>query len=93
MERMSLSLQSCRCGYNGEGEHPCHRCISKGGEVRPGKRHFITYPTALAGMQMKLGAYETFACEPCLKEYRDYVERAAEKARDEVQAELREVKP
>lgn len=29
---------------------------------------------------MKLGAYETFACEPCLEEYREYVEKATRKS-------------
>lgn len=83
----------CRCGFAGEGEHPCHRCLNKGGVARPGKRVFVAYPTALAGAQMKLGAYESFACAPCLTEYRAFVEAAAEKALKETQAELRETKP
>lgn len=69
----------CRCGYAGEGEHPCHRCINKGGEVRPGKRIFVTYPAALAGMQMKLAAYESYACEPCREEFRAFVEAETKK--------------
>lgn len=80
MERMSFSPQSpCRCGYKGEGEHPCHRCINKGGEVRPGKAILVAYPTSLAGMQMKLGAYESYACDPCREEFDALVK--AEKAK------------
>ena len=68
-----MSNTACRCGFNGEGEHPCHRCLNKGGEIRSGKRVFISYPASLAGMQVKTAAYTTFACEPCLAEYEAYI--------------------
>jgi hypothetical protein len=60
------AMIACRCGWNGEGDHPCHgngyRCR------KPAQIRFITYPTALAGMQLKLDAYETFACDECWNE-------------------------
>lgn len=47
--------------------------------MRPGKPILVAYPTALAGMQMKLGAYESYACDPCREEFNALVK--AEKAK------------
>lgn len=57
-------IEVCRCGYTGEGDHLCHRC-----HIKPGSRRFVAYPTALAGAQPKLGAYETNACDECWAQY------------------------
>lgn len=57
---------ACRCGHEGEGEHPCH------GEDytcrKPAKRYFYDGTSlrfALAGMQMKLSVSDTWACDGC----------------------------
>lgn len=57
----------CRCGWDGEGSHPCH--YNGYACRRPAQRRLIGYPTALAGTQMKVGAYETFACDECWAEH------------------------
>lgn len=62
-------MTTCRCGWNGEGEHLCHRCGKQ-----PGQRRLIAYVASLAGTQPKLGAYETWGCEPCFEEYRRALE-------------------
>lgn len=54
---------ACRCGHDGEGEHPCH---ANGYQCRkPAKRRFIASPAALAGVQLKLAATDTWACDEC----------------------------
>lgn len=55
---------TCRCGYTGEGPHPCH---GQGYTCRrPAERRLYATPrTSLAGMQMKVGVAETWACEEC----------------------------
>ena len=54
-------INACQCGWNGEGEHPCHW----GGYTcgKPASARFVTRPTCLAGMQMKVEGYQTFACD------------------------------
>lgn len=55
----------CRCGFNGEGEHRCHRCHKQEGTPK-----FVANPNAsLAGMQMKMSGYFTNACENCWKAF------------------------
>lgn len=54
--------KGCRCGWNGEGEHPCHwgayTCR------KPAKQRFYgAKPVCLSGVQMKLGVSETRACD------------------------------
>lgn len=61
----------CRCGWTGEGEHLCHRC-----GIRPGKLRLRAYVTLLAGVQMKLGARETFRCDECWAEYQREIAKA-----------------
>lgn len=60
---------ACRCGHSGDGPHPCH---FNGYTCRaPATSRFIATPgTSLAGMQMKVGAYETFACDECWEKYK-----------------------
>lgn len=57
-------MSTCRCGYNGEGDHPCHgngyRCR------KTAKRRFYNpQPVGLAGLQMKLQVSDTWACDEC----------------------------
>lgn len=61
-------MTTCRCGFTGDGVHLCHRCGKKEGTSK-----FIAYPTCLAGVQSKLGAYETFGCDDCWKQYKEQV--------------------
>lgn len=59
---------NCRCGFQGDGEHPCH---GMGYSCKnPATTRFVTYPTALSGMQMKLGAYQTWACDKCWENFK-----------------------
>lgn len=64
-ERLGLyPTAPCRCGYTGEGHHPCH---GRGYTCRqPAKERFYSVrPVALAGQQLKLGAQQTWACDEC----------------------------
>lgn len=63
-------MTQCRCGHiDAPGKpHPCH------GQAytcrRPATQRFYgLHPTCLAGMQMKLGAKETWACDECWAEF------------------------
>jgi len=61
-------MDSCRCGYEGTGQHPCH---GKGYTCqKPAKQRFydVQMP-ALAGMHMKVQVTETWACDACWTEY------------------------
>lgn len=61
-------MTTCRCGFDGTGEHKCHRCgVARGDAVL---REQET-PYSIAGMQAKKVCVETFACAPCRKAYRD----------------------
>ena len=55
--------KSCRCGHSGVGDHPCHgegySCKSEG------KARFVPMRASLSGMQIKSGAYQTWACDSC----------------------------
>lgn len=57
---------ACRCGWNGIGDHLCHRC----GKV-PGTRRFYEQPApySLAGVQMKLSVCETVGCDACWDQF------------------------
>lgn len=58
---------NCRCGYNGDGEHLCHRCGEK-----PGTRRFYMphKKFSLAGMQQKFSVKETYGCDKCWAEFK-----------------------
>ena len=63
-----MSDQGCRCGWDGKGDHPCH---GKGYTCgKPGTPRFVTYLTCLAGVQPKVGAYDTIACDECWEDYK-----------------------
>lgn len=61
-------MDKCRCGHTGmPEEHPCHgRGYTCRKEAAP---RLVAYTTALAGMQLKLGAYQTWACDECWADY------------------------
>lgn len=62
-------MDSCRCGYDGTGHHPCH---GQGYTCRkPAKQRFYNArPAHLAGMQMKLSVDDTWACDACWDEFK-----------------------
>lgn len=66
---------SCRCGWDGIGEHPCHgmgyTC------KKPAKQRFYHdgRPFSLAGVQMKLSMQETWACDECWQNYKQEIEK------------------
>jgi hypothetical protein len=59
-----VSDAKCRCGYDGNGDHPCH-----GGNYlckRPATQRFYDCKfVSLAGMQMKVQTSDTWACDEC----------------------------
>lgn len=63
---------TCRCGHEGLGDHPCHggayTCRKPSIERLAGVHH-----ACLAGAQLKFGAYSTWACDACWDEYRKLV--------------------
>lgn len=58
---------SCRCGWDGTGDHPCHVC---GAPSR--QRFYRPQLVALAGMTMKLQVTDTFACDSCWRKYIEF---------------------
>ena len=65
------SMTSCRCGWDGTGEHPCHRCLKA-----PGKRRLYvpTFKFSLAGVQPKLSMAETWGCDGCWTSFQKLLE-------------------
>jgi hypothetical protein len=61
-------MSACRCGWDGTGDHPCHRC----GKA-PGTRRFrhADVPYSLAGAQPKFNMVETYSCDPCWTEWQE----------------------
>ena len=68
----------CRCGWDGNGEHPCHY---NGYTCRkPAKQRFYNpQPVALAGMQPKLQVSESWACDECWEEFKVLLKEHAER--------------
>lgn len=61
-------MSECRCGrWDGTGPHPCHgfgyTCENEGTE------RMVSRPVSLAGMQMKVEVYITYACDSCWEAY------------------------
>lgn len=57
---------SCRCGWDGTGDHLCHRCHEAPGAL---KFYVPTMAFSLAGSQPKFSARDTIACDPCWEEF------------------------
>ena len=56
---------TCRCGWDGQGDHPCHRnnyTCRKPAKIR---YYEPTKLYALAGVQMKMSVVDTWACDEC----------------------------
>jgi hypothetical protein len=65
----------CRCGYNGTGTHRCH--VGRGTPRQcpnDGVEQLVAYPTALAGVTMKLGAADGCYCVQHWAEFKGGVE-------------------
>jgi hypothetical protein len=62
----------CRCGHTGDMPHPCH---NRGYTCRKPAtlRIYSLVPVSLAGMQLKLAANQTYACDDCWTEYQQYL--------------------
>ena len=63
-------MTSCRCGWDGNGEHPCHgRGYTCG---RPAKARYYepSKMYSLAGAQPKFCAQQTYACEECWESFK-----------------------
>jgi hypothetical protein len=74
-------MNRCRCGHEGEGEHPCHGDAYKC--RKPSKQRFYNARhVALAGMQMKMEVSSTWACDECWKKFRDITTQTNEDTND-----------
>lgn len=66
---------ACRCGWNGQGGHPCHgqayECRKPARErfYEPHKRY------SLAGVQTKFSMSQTWACDECWATFLPRVKR------------------
>lgn len=61
---------TCRCGWKGQGEHPCH---GNGYTCRkPAQQRFYvpTMKFSLAGNQLKFSTAETWACDECWENFK-----------------------
>lgn len=65
--------KTCHCGWDGVGDHLCHRCGK-----HPGERRFYVpnMKFSLAGAQMKFSARGTFGCDSCWAEFGKLLEAA-----------------
>lgn len=74
-------IEPCRCGWDGQGDHLCHRCREASGT----RRFYVPrWRFSLAGVQMKVSAVGTIACDACWHEFSKLLEerrRAAEALR------------
>jgi hypothetical protein len=59
---LSVTDTKCRCGWNGEGDHPCHYGAYTCGKPAT-QRFYNARPVCLAGAQLKFGVMETWACD------------------------------
>jgi hypothetical protein len=55
-------VKKCRCGFDGTGAHPCHFGGYTCGR-QASQRFYNARPVSLAGMQMKVEATDTWACD------------------------------
>lgn len=60
---------SCRCGFDGQGDHPCH-AKAYGCRQPARERFYSTGYAALPGAQVKLSASQTWACDECWEEFK-----------------------
>lgn len=63
-------MKKCRCGWDGQGDHPCHAGKYTCG--KPGTERVIAGGWAvLAGNHPKLDAYVTYACDEHWKIFKE----------------------
>jgi len=69
-------MSKCRCGWEGEGQHPCH---GKGYQCKsPALPRFVATSGGLSGSQIKTAAYQTWACDSCWEEFREFAKKEGE---------------
>jgi hypothetical protein len=73
-----VSTTPCRCGYTGDGPHPCHADGYACGKPAQA-RYYDPNPGqwSLAGMQLKLSVTETWACDGCWDAFKKQMEKSA----------------
>lgn len=57
--------ETCGCGWDGTGDHPCHGSAYSCRKPATSRLYVPTMRASLAGLQMKLSVGETFACDEC----------------------------
>jgi hypothetical protein len=74
-------MLTCRCGHDGNGQHPCH-AMEYTCRKPATQRFYNARPAALTGAHVKLTTTETWACDECwaamtrlLEEHRAQKER------------------
>jgi hypothetical protein len=60
----------CRCGWDGQGDHPCHYRAYACKKAAKQRFYYDGKPFSLAGMQMKLSVHDTWACDECWEEFK-----------------------
>ena len=79
---------TCRCGWDGQGDHPCHanaytcRKPAKARYYEPTRRY------AIAGFQMKMSISETYACDECWEALKPRMEAFYKAEAEQAKAEL-----
>ncbi len=74
-------MKTCRCGYSGEGDHPCHAEGYTCGKSAK-QRFYNPRPVALSGFQMKLQVEETWACDEHWESFQKQLKKVQENARN-----------
>jgi hypothetical protein len=69
-----IPKKPCRCGHPADSKdpHPCHYLGYKCRKPAT-QRFYNLHVTCLAGMQMKLGLRDTWACDECWAQYLEYL--------------------
>jgi hypothetical protein len=64
-------MEKCRCGHEGDGDHPCHAFAYTC--RKPATQRFIAQqtPYSIAGMQPKVVAHDTWACDDCWATFKE----------------------
>lgn len=60
----------CRCGFTGQGDHPCHGQAYSCRKAATARFVAQSTPYSLAGMQLKVAATQTWACDICWETFR-----------------------
>lgn len=76
-------MADCRCGWDGQGEHPCH---GRNYTCRKLALHRFYTPSlrfALAGQAMKFVTQDTWACDECWEDFKKLTEKEHGSVSDE----------